>query len=279
MLGAGEMVAHQRLGILNGSLALGREEHGEAAAGVRVLFKRRVETLLHDPDTRVVISTVAVVVTRIGLGKIEFTVGFGVVESLFDSKFNQVLRSHLVVGGRIISLEASLVAGGKIGVGWDTLRKPVVAGTGFKVPNLGFVNKRYAKTFTAPLRFNDAAKFCSAFACGAAAAEQYVGDVVLGNARFLDVRINGKCGFRGEDRFRAGESHAGFVEAAGTVKLRLPVGNRRIAQGILRKRVGEVIHAAVRFAAVKTGLTLAGRMNDEVLGFKRGAVGAAGDDE
>ena len=153
------------------------------------------------------------------------------------------------------------------------------AGTGFKVPNLGFVNERYAKTFTAPLRFNDAAEFCSAFACGAAAAEQYVGDVVLGNARFLDVRINGKCGFRGEDRFRAGESHAGFVEAAGTVKLRLPVGNRRVAEGILRKRVGEVIHAAVRFAAVKTGLTLAGRMNDEVLGFKRGAVGAAGDDE
>ena len=128
-------------------------------------------------------------------------------------------------------------------------------------------------------RFNDAAEFRSALACGAAAAEQYVGDVVLGNARFLDVRINGKCGFRGEDRFRAGKSHAGFIEAAGTVKLRLPVGNRRIAQGILRKRVGEVIHAAVRFAAVKTGLTLAGRMNNEVLGFKRGAVGAAGDDE
>ena len=279
MLGAGEMVAHQRLGILNGSLALGREEHGETAAGVRVLFKRRIEALLHYPDTRVVVSAVAVVVTCISLGKIEFTVGFRVVESLFDSKFNQVLRGHLVVGRRVISLEASLVAGGKIGVGWDTLRKPVVAGTGFKVPNLGFVNERYAKTFTAPLRFNDAAEFCSAFACGAAAAEQYVGDVVLGNARFLDVRINGKCGFRGEDRFRAGESHAGFVEAAGTVKLRLPVGNRRVAEGILRKRVGEVIHAAVRFAAVKTGLTLAGRMNDEVLGFKRGAVGAAGDDE
>ena len=175
MLGAGEMVAHQRLGILNGSLALGREEHGETAAGVRVLFKRRIEALLHYPDTRVVVSAVAVVVTCISLGKIEFTVGFRVVESLFDSKFNQVLRGHLVVGRRVISLEASLVAGGKIGVGWDTLRKPVVAGTGFKVPNLGFVNERYAKTFTAPLRFNDAAEFCSAFACGAAAAMDDLG--------------------------------------------------------------------------------------------------------
>ena len=78
------------------------------------------------------------------------------------------------------------------------LSKPVVAGTGFEVPNLGFVNERYAETFTGTLcaSMMRAERHAAPSRAVRQRAEQYVGDVVLGNARFLDVRINGKCGFR-----------------------------------------------------------------------------------
>ena len=57
-----------------------------------------------------------------------------------------------------------------------------------------------------------------------------------------------------EDRFRAREAEAGFVEADGAVQLRLPVRNRRVAHGVFRQRIAEVVHAAVRLAGIDAGL-------------------------
>ena len=149
----------------------------------------------------------------------------------------------------------------------------------FEVPDFGLVDKGDAEAFAGTLFLNDGAERHGAFAGRAAAREENVGNVVLGNARFLHVGIDRKGGFARKDRFRAREAEAGFVEARGAVKLRLPEGNRREGKRILRERIRKVVHAAVGLRAVNALLTLAGRVVYEMLRFDGGAVGAAGNDE
>ena len=136
-----------------------------------------------------------------------------------------------------------------------------------------------AEAFACALRFNDLAQKENAFLGRAAARKDHVRDVVFGDARGLVVGVERERFVAREDRFRAREAEAGFVEADGAVQLRLPVRNRRVAHGVFRQRIAEVVHAAVRLAGIDAGLARDGRMNHEMLGLERRAVGAAGDEE
>ena len=279
VFGAFKVVAHHGLRILNRHLLFRDEVDRERAARLRVLNKRGVEVLLHHPDARVVVDAVAVVVARIGLREVEGAVLFRVVEALFDRELNKGLRGHHVGRLGVVVLEAPLVAGSKVLLSGRSLGEPLVARTRFEIPDFGLVDEGDAEAFAGALFLNDGAERHGAFAGRAAAREEHVGDVVLGNARFLHVGVDRKGGFARKDRFRAREAEARFIEARGAVKLRLPEGNRREGEGVFRERIRKIVHAAVGLRAVDALLALAGRVVYEMLRFDGGAVGAARNDE
>ena len=276
--GAFIVVAHDRLHVGERNLLFGLEVDGEVAAVVHGLFDRGVQDLLHDPDARVVVDAVAAVVARVGGGEVEGAL-LRVVEALFRGERDERRAGELVFVFGIVEAEASLVARSEVAVGRDAFGHPLMARARFEIPDVVLIDEGDAEAFARTLRFNDLAEKEDAFLGRAAARQDHVRDVVFGDARGLVVGVERERFVAREDRFRAREAEAGFVEADGAVQLGLPVGNRRVAHGVFGKRIAEVVHAAVGLAGIDTRLAGDGRVNDEVLRLEGRAVRAARDEE
>jgi len=154
-----------------------------------------------------------------------------------------------------------------------------VARAGFEVPDFLLVDEHHAEAFAGADRFDDGAEDLDAFAGGLGTRQDDVMDVVFGDAGLFVVRVKLQGVVAGEDRFRAGDADAGFIEAHGAVQLGLPVGHRRVAHALLGERIFEVRRTVMVLGAVHAGLVLLGRMNDEVLSLEGAAVGRTRDEE
>ena len=129
----------------------------EAAAFLHGLLQARRQDLLNLPDTWVVVDAIARVITGVCLGEIKGAVFFRIVKAVICCPLHQILAGHEVGALRIIGLQTTLVAGGKILISRDALSNPLMACTGFKVPHFFFINECHAKSFAGTDRFNNAA--------------------------------------------------------------------------------------------------------------------------
>ena len=279
MLGHVVVIAHQGLEIVDRDGLFGREIDLEIAAIVDGLLDGRIEVLLHDPDARVVVDAVTLVVAGVGGGEVEGTF-LGVPEAVLLRPAHDRGRAHHVLAFRIVFAQAALVARGHVLVGRGAVGDPLVARAGLEVPDLLAVDEADAEAFTAAGLLDDAAQKRARFARGRAAGEQNVGNVVLGDAGGLVVRVDRERVVAGEDGLGAGEAHARFVEAHGAVELGLPVRHGREAHAAGGLRPFEGGGALVVLRAVHRAFGPFARfVNHEVLGLEGAAVSAAGKKE
>ncbi|MNZ76687.1 hypothetical protein D3C78_952040 [compost metagenome] len=198
------------------------------------------------------------------------------IEPLLRRKLDEIFRAHHVGTLGIVLLQAPLIARGEILVVGYTLRHPVVAGRGFQIPELVIVHDGNAEALARPYGLDDVTKQGDRLAGRAGAGEQHIRNVILGDALVLDVRIEGERRRRGEDRFGTADPDAFLIETCRTVQLGLPVRHSGVTQGVFRQGVAEIIGAVVGLGTVHAALPLLGRMDHEMLGFQRIAVGTAG---
>ena len=83
------VIAKKRLHIVNREFLLWRSKNWEGAPFGHKLLHRRAQKTLNFPNTRVVVVTIATVVSTIGLREIKFAVFFRVVEAMLLRKLDQ----------------------------------------------------------------------------------------------------------------------------------------------------------------------------------------------
>ena len=163
--------------------------------------------LLHHPDARIVVDTVAAVVTGVGRGKVKVAL-CRIVKAVFGGKLHDVFARHHPRAFRRVLPQTALVAGCHVLFRRAAVGKPLMRRAGFKVPDVLIIDKAHTKAFSGTDLFDDAPQKCAGFFRRRRARQNHVRNIVFADAGFFVPGINQKGVIAGKDGFGAGETDA-----------------------------------------------------------------------
>ena len=151
------MVSHHALSVFNAEFAFRLHKDCKFSAVINRLNHRRIKELLNLPDARVIVNTVALVIAGVSGCKIKGTFG-RIIETVLFSELNQCRACELILSFGIIEAQTALIAGSKVNIIRDALSKPLMASTGFEIPDFFVVAEADTEAFAGAVSFDNLAE-------------------------------------------------------------------------------------------------------------------------